>query len=253
MPRPKLKPWAIRGLAVLFWLALWQMAALSVGQEFLLASPLAVLRSLVGLLARPAAWLAALHSALRILLGFGSALAFALLLSALAHRYSPVRELVAPLVAAARAVPVASFVILALILVSSAWLSALIAFVIGFPVIYTAALAGLSARDKQLQEMAQVFHVPLRRRLLALTLPQLAPHLRAGAVTALGLCWKSGIAAELIGIPRGSIGEQLYTVKVGYRTAELFAWTIIIVLASLLFTALLRALMDAFFSRLEQL
>ena len=101
--------------------------------------------------------------------------------------------------------------------------------------------------------MAKVFRVPFLRRLFYLNLPQLMPYLRAGAVTALGLCWKSGVAAEVIGIPGGTIGEALYRVKVNYYTADLFAWTIIIVALSLLSTALIRGLMDLGIRRLEGL
>ena len=242
--RTKINSRAARLLAVLFWLLVWQLAALLVGYEFLLASPLSVLGSLFALLLKGSTYLVALHSTLRVLLGFLSALMLALALSALATRFTLVKTLIAPLVAAARAVPVSSIVILAIILVSPRWLTALIAFVIGFPVIYTNLMEGLKARDKKLQEMAQVFAVRPILRLKLITLPQLLPYLRAGELTALGLCWKSGVAAEVIGIPRGSIGEQLYSVKVNYYTADLFAWTVIIVLLSLLCERLLRLLLD---------
>ena len=251
--RLKFKPRSLRLLAVLFWLLVWQLAALAVGQEFLLASPLKVLASLIKLLADGDTYQAALLSTLRILLGFLAGFVIALLLAAGSSSFSLIRALAAPPVALARSVPVASFVILAIILVSSRWLSTLIAFVIGFPVIYANVMEGLAARDRQLQEMAQVFQVPLGRRLVFLTLPQLAPYLRAGGVTALGLCWKSGVAAEVIGIPRGSIGEHLYMVKVNYLTADLFAWTAIIIGLSLLTTALLKRLMNLLFSRLARL
>ena len=248
-----MKDKAARLLSALFWLAVWQGLAMAVGHEFLLASPLAVIRSLARLLLEGATYMAALYSSLRILLGFLAALVFALVLAAGARKSRLVRELAAPLVSAARAVPVASFIILAIILVSTRWLSALIAFVIGFPVIYANALEGLANQDAQLAEMAGVFRVPPLRRLFYINLPQLAPYLRAGAMTALGLCWKSGIAAEVIGIPRGSIGERLYSVKVNYYTADLFAWTIIIVLLSLACSALFKRLLDLGFRGLERL
>lgn len=241
---------AAKLLAVLFWLFIWQLAALLVGHEFLLASPISVLGSLFRLLLTGGTYLVALHSTLRVLLGFVAALLMALLLSAWATRSSVVKNLLSPLVAMARAVPVSSFVILAIILVSTRWLSALIAFVIAFPVIYTNLLEGLAARDMKLTEMAQVFKVSSLSRLKMITLPQLMPYLRSGALTALGLAWKSGVAAEVIGIPRGSIGEKLYSVKVNYYTADLFAWTIIIVLLSLFSARLLRLVLDKGLKRL---
>lgn len=249
----KKRPQAYRTFAVLFWLLLWQLAAMAVGHEFLLASPLEVFKSLTRLLLLAGTYRAALRSLGRILLGFLAGLVFAVLLAAGSSKSALVRELAAPLVSAARSVPVASFVILAIILVSTRWLSSLIALVIGFPVIYINLMEGLHHRDVKLAQMAQVFRVPFFRRLLFVNLPQLMPYLRAGAVTALGLCWKSGVAAEVIGIPTGTIGEQLYRVKVNYYTADLFAWTIIIVALSLLSTALFKGLMDLGIRRLEGL
>ena len=50
---------------------------------------------------------------------------------------------------------------------------------------------------------------------------------------ACGLCWKSGVAAEVIGLPSGSIGERLYDAKIYLNTGEVLAWTLVIVLISL--------------------
>jgi NitT/TauT family transport system permease protein len=48
------------------------------------------------------------------------------------------------------------------------------------------------------------------------------------------MCWKAGVAAEVIGLPSGSIGERLYQSKIYLETAQLFAWTAVIILASVL-------------------
>jgi NitT/TauT family transport system permease protein len=242
---PELNRKTSRLLAILFWMSVWQLAAIAVSQEFLLTSPLRVLERLYVLLQQSDTYAAALLSGGRILLGFLSGAAFGILLALLSQRFRLVRELALPLVNALRAVPVASFVVLAIILVSSSWLSTLIAFVIGFPVIYENAAAGLAQTDRSLDEMGRVYRLGAVRRLTYIKLPQLLPYLRAGALTALGLCWKSGIAAELIGIPQGTIGEKLYSVKVNYFTADLFAWTVIIVLLNSLTAYLLKRLLNA--------
>ncbi len=238
-------------LSVLFWLFAWEIAALAVGQEFLLASPFAVLRRLFLLLALPGTWLTLLLSSFRILAGFFLSLFFGAALAFLSFRHAPVRRLLLPPIYALRAVPVANFVLLAVILVPLAWLSTLIAFLTAFPVLYTGMLESLQHRDHALDEMARVFRVPAGRRLSRLTLPQLLPTLRADTATALGLSIKSGVAAEVIGIPRGSIGEQLYSVKVNFLTADLFAWTLIIVLINLLFASLLRKMLNVLEKRLK--
>ena len=98
--------------------------------------------------------------------------------------------------------------------------------------------------NKQLLEMAKVFRLPLGRRLRAIWLPAVLPAFRQGCSVALGICWKSGVAAEVIGLPDGSIGDALYRAKITLSTGELFAWTFVIILLSAVFEKLFLALLD---------
>ena len=226
--RHSLKLWA-----VLIWLLVWQLASMAVGKEILLVSPVrTVIR--FGELAREAAfWRTAAYTLTRILLGFALAAAAGILTAVLAARFPAVRDLMAPLILTVKSVPVASFIIVALIWVSSKRLSVLIAFLMGFPVLYTNLLDGILAVDPKLSEMAAVYRLTLHRRLLHVILPQVMPFLRAGCALALGFCWKSGIAAEVIGTPVGSVGEKLQRAKVYLETPDLFAWTLAIILLSM--------------------
>lgn len=239
--KPRVRLWA-----VLVWLAVWQAAAMLVGHDFLLASPLASALRFCALARTAAFWEAALYSLLRIFSGFllgllaGSVCAFC---SAAFPRF---RELLAPLWLILRAIPVASFVIVALIWVPSRYLSVLISFLIVFPLIYAGVLSEIERADPRLLEMARLMRMPrLRRWVYVILLPALGS-LQNLYASAMGLAWKSGIAAELISIPSGSIGERLYTAKVYLMTGDLFAWTALIVLLSAacakLFALLLRAL-----------
>ena len=100
------------------------------------------------------------------------------------------------------------------------------------------------AADPQLLEMAKVFRLPLARRVKAIWLPAILPAFRQGCSVALGICWKSGVAAEVIGLPDGSIGDALYRAKITLSTGELFAWTFVIILLSAGFEKLFLALLD---------
>ena len=103
---------------------------------------------------------------------------------------------------------------------------------IAFPVLYQNTLTGLCHTDPQLLEMARLFRVPFARRLWGIYLPSAMPYLRSGMNIAIGLCWKSGVAAEVIGMPSGSIGEKLYQAKIYLETPDLFCWPLTIVLLS---------------------
>ena len=64
--------------------------------------------------------------------------------------------------------------------------------------------------------------------------PGMLPAFSSGCVSAMGLAWKSGIAAEVLSQPSLAIGTNLYNSKVYLETAELFAWTLVVILLSLL-------------------
>ncbi len=208
--------------AVAFWLLVWQIAAMVMDQPLLLVSPWETLRRLSALALEPVFWRSIAFSVGKIILGFGLSCVLGIALAALAYRFSWVRQLLSPLTATIKAIPVASFVILALLWVSSKNLSILISVMIGFPVIYLNTLTGLDSVDHKLIQMAQVFRVPVRKQIGVVYFSQVLPFLRSGLNVAVGLCWKSGVAAEVIGLPSGSVGQQLYNAKVYLETADLF-------------------------------
>ena len=242
--------------AVVFWLAVWQCAAMAVGQEVFLVSPLQALHTLLGLLPRKEFWQRVCFSSGRILLGFALGTVVSAVLAAAAESCPAAETLLAPVMQLVKATPVASFIILALVWVRGSSLSVLISFLMVLPVMYSAVRTGIESADPQLLEMAQVFRLPLGRRLRAVWLPAVLPAFRQGCSVALGICWKSGVAAEVIGLPDGSIGDALYRAKITLSTGELFAWTFVIILLSVgfekLFLALLRCAEKALLGEVPQ-
>lgn len=169
-----------------------------------------------------------------------------MLLGGAAYRFPFFRELISPVISLMKAVPVASFVILALIFMGSKNLALLIVFLLVIPIVYYNTLSGFQSTDRDLLEMAQVFRIPAGKRLTGIYRPALRPFLVSAAQTSIGMSWKSGVAAEVIGVSAGSIGEQLYLSKIYLETADLFAWTIMIIVLSMLcekaFTGILKML-----------
>ena len=230
--------------AVLLWLAVWQAAAMAIGQEVFLVSPVQALRTLLELLPRADFWQRVGFSSGRILGGFGLGVVCSVVLAVAAEVWPAAEILLAPVMQLVKATPVASFIILALVWVRGSSLSVLISFLMVLPVLYGAVRTGIRSADGQLLEMAKVFRLPLGRRLRTVWLPAVLPAFRQGCSVALGICWKSGVAAEVIGLPNGSIGDALYRAKITLSTGELFAWTFVIILLSAAFEKLFLAALD---------
>ncbi len=229
--------------AVAFWRALWQWAAAAVGQAVFLVSPLRAAQTLAKLLPTADFWERVAFSSGRILLGFALGCVCSTLLAVASRLCRAVEVLLDPVMQLVKSTPVASFVILALVWVRGRELSVLISFLMALPVQYGAVRTGIAAADVRLLEMARVFRLPAARRLRAIWLPAVLPAFREGCRTALGLCWKRGVAAEVLGLPDGSIGDALNRAKITLSSGELFAWTFVIICLAAAFEKLFLALL----------
>ena len=238
--------------AALLALAAWQGAAALVGNGLLLAGPWQVAVRLLTLVREADFWATVLFSFSRIAAGFLLAFALGAAAAAASARFPAVGVLLRPWIAAAKAVPVASFIILSFLWLSGRQLAVFISFLMAFPILYANLLEGIRAADPQLLQMADAFRLTRGQRLRVVYLPQLRPYLTSGCSTALGLAWKAGVAAEVIGVVSGSIGGKLYEAKIYFLTADLFCWTLVIVLASALLERASLLLIDSGYRRLTR-
>ena len=205
-------------MAVFFWITIWQFASMYLGQEILLASPVSVVRKLFELIFTGNFWQSVGFSFVRIVTGFLLAMFLGIFLAVLAYWSKTVEILIAPVIAVVKSTPVASFIILCLIWIPSRNLSVFISFLMVLPVIYT-----------------NILEVNPERRIRYIYVSQVLPYFLSACRLSLGMCWKAGVAAEVIGVPSGSIGEKLYNAKIYLNTPDLFAWTIVIIVISFVF------------------
>ena len=225
---------ALRLGAVAVWLLLWQLASMAVGLPLLLPSPLAVLLRLGQLCTGADFWLTVASSLLRILLGFLLGVLFGTALAGLCWRFRLIDALARPLLGVLKSTPVASFIILALVWVKTTWLATVISFIMVLPLVYANVREGIDSADRQLLEMAQVFRLSRRKTFRYCYLPAILPFFLSAISSALGFAWKSGIAAEVLGRPARAIGSQIYDSKIYLETPDLFAWTLVVILLSVL-------------------
>lgn len=248
----RVKKAALTAAAVVFWLLVWQIAAVCLNNKILLVSPVDVAGRLVRLIPMGEFWESILFSAGRILLGFALGMTVGCLLAWASGKVKFIRILFSPLVSVMKSIPVASFTILALIWIGSRDLSVLVSFLICVPIVYSNMLEGIDSLDPKLKEMSKIFRIPVWKRFTGVYLSQLLPYFRSAVRLAIGLCWKSGVAAEVIGIPSGSIGEKLFESKVYLETADLFAWTLVVIVFSWLCEKLFVALVALLWRRVER-
>ena len=233
---------------LLFWLAVWQLAALRVGTQLLLPEPAAVLRRVWQLAASADFWETAAVSLLRISLGSLGGMVLGTLLAVLTSRFRLLHTLFAPVLTVVKSTPVASFIILALIWMGRDVLPSFIALLMVLPLVWTNVGAGIASTDRALLQVAQVFGFSRLKTLRRVYVPSVMPYFVSAFRAALGLAWKAGIAAEVLTLPKRSIGARLYESKLYLETVDLFAWTLVVIICSL---AIERLAMSAI-SRLDR-
>ncbi len=224
-----------KSIAWVFAIGLWQISAMLIDRQILLVSPIDVMHRLSSLVFEPDFWSSVGFSFLRIISGFLMSLIVGIVLAVISSKFEFFKFMLEPFITIIKAVPVASFIILALIWLNSSSLAVFISFLMVLPIIYTNILNGLLATDKKMLEMAKSFSVSFNKKVKYIYLPHIRPYFISACSLGLGLSWKAGIAAEIIGIPQGSMGEKLYSAKVLLNTPDLFSWTVVIVIASIIF------------------
>ena len=221
-------------LATLFWVAVWHILAVSMGNTLLLPTPVQVVKRLWELMAMESFWKTAVMSIGRILMGAVAALVLGVVLAVMTTTSSLLQALVEPLMTAVQATPVASITILVLIWLERDYVPVLICAMMILPVVWNNVCVGIRTTDPKLLEMAKVYRLGKIQILRRIYVPSVMPYFRAACSSGLGLGWKAGIAAEVLTVPKASIGKMISESKLYLMTEELFAWTLVVVVLSLL-------------------
>lgn len=234
-----------------FWLGVWQFGAFAIdlalsgkGNELLLPYPATVLSALLSMAGSGVFWLTALSSLARVLAGMAAGTALAFLLAVVTCLSPLADELLSPAIRVIRATPVASFILLVLLWVQRDWVPVVIAALMVLPVVWANVSRGIREVDPQLLELARAYRFSRGKTLRLIYLPSLRPYVLSAVTTAMGLAWKSGVAAEVLCLPRISIGTQIFYTKYYLDISQLFAWTVVVVGMSLVMERLLTAALN---------
>ena len=228
----RVKAAAAAGAVAAFWLAAWMLVAALVAQPLILPGPGAVVMALLHLVCDGGTWAILAGSGARILGGLALAAVCGGVLAGVSARSRAFARLVAPALSFVKATPVACVVVLLLIWLGSARVSIAAVFLMALPGVYFSLAEGLSQVNKPLEQMFRLHGVRGWRLFCAHTWCEVLPFVLSCAKAVIGMSWKAGVAAELIGMATGTVGERIYQAKLLIETADLLAWTVLVVAAS---------------------
>lgn len=225
---------------LIFWFLIWELCSLFINNPLLLPSPMEVLEVLYVLIGKVYFWKSVFSSIFRVLAGLLFSITMGMLTGVAAGLIKFIEELLQPFLVVIKATPVMSIIILALVWFRSSNVVVFTTILICFPIIYTNVLQGIKAVDINLIQMAKIYNVRKKYIIKDIYLPSIRHYVISGILMCLGLGWKVAVASEILSTPKYSIGLNLLTAKSTLETAELFAWTIVVVLLSFIFEAIFK-------------
>lgn len=228
-------------LVGLLWLALWQAAAAAVENGLLLPGPADTARALAGLTLTGKFYLNIGWTVFRCLLAMLLSFAAGVLCAGAAYRWTTIKSILSLPVAFFKAVPVMAIVIYVILLAESDWVAVIVCFFMCFPIVYTNILAGLESMPGEYLELAKVFGLNGGQVIRLIYIPGLLPHIKSAVSLIAGISWKAVVAAEVLSIPKYSLGYEMLSSKYYLETANLFAYIVVIVVLSLAFEKIIKA------------
>ena len=219
--------------SLFFWLALWVIISYKVSNSFLFPSPKDTIKVLSELVVDGKFWLISLRSFGRIILGIIVAVVIGVSIAVITSRSKLTDVLMSPVLSAVKATPVASFIILISIWLDKNNLPVFITALIVLPVVCTNISVGIRSVSRVLTEVAEVYKLPVSKKITKLYIPSIMPYFLAAMKASLGMAWKAGIAAEVLSPPTYAIGTQLSYAKTYLEMPTMFAWTFVVIIFSL--------------------
>ena len=229
-----IKPVFRTALILLFWLGVWSIASYRFGKPLLFPAPLTVIKRLWELLLTKEFYLITANSLFNILYGILVAVLCGCVLSVITSKFRLLRAAILPIMNVIKATPVASFILLTLILLGAESVPSFITALIVIPLVWTNLDEGFAQIDPLLIEVSRVYAFSPWKRLTSLTFPSLKPYFLSAMRASIGLAWKAGVAAEILAMPLNSIGTEIYEARMYLEVVDMFAWTLLVILLSVL-------------------
>ncbi|MBI3457128.1 MAG: ABC transporter permease [Candidatus Rokubacteria bacterium] len=219
-------------------LVVWELVARRYG-PYVLPSPGSVVRGLATIIQTGELWKHTGASLYRIALGFGGALAVAVLLGLAAFLWGPVRVAVRDLVTVLNSTSVFVWIVVSLIWFGLTDMAPIFTtFMITLPVVGANVVEGVESVDRRLLEMGQVYRLSGWEKFRSIVIPSTIPYLVAGMKVGFGLALKVSVVAEIFGVTTG-IGYIMNYSREILATQMVFVWAVVMICIMLLTDKLL--------------
>jgi NitT/TauT family transport system permease protein len=226
--------------SILLFVFLWLLLIDVINHPLIMPSLSSVLRSVIGILTSLQTLEIILMTLFRLVISILLSLGIGVLLGILSGIIPEISWLLKPHVTVLRTIPVISIIVILLVLFGFNIAPYVITFLMVFPIIYQASYEGIRHMDHELKDVYRLEQHDLKLAIKYLYLPMITPYITLSILQSFGLGLKVLVMAEYLSQTRNSIGNALYLSKVNLEYDQVFGWSIVLILLSLLFETIFR-------------
>ncbi|MDO4500824.1 MAG: ABC transporter permease subunit [Erysipelotrichaceae bacterium] len=183
-------------------------------------------------------------SLFRVFIGLLTSFILALLLSLLSYFNKTIKEFFEPVYLLLKTIPNVTYIIVSLLWLGRNGSVLLVSALVVFPILYNSILNALFNIDKELIEITDTYNGSNIYKIRKIYLPLIRNDILLSLKNSCSLGFKVAIMAEILSQVKTGIGRELHFARINYLMADIFAWTIIIIVISYLIDYLLNKLIS---------
>lgn len=211
------------------------------GNDFVVPSISSVLKDIVKLLTDGKSLLLIGKTILKLLLALCTAFIISFDLSILSYKSSKFKSFISPVISLIRTMPVATFVVILLILIGSKKAPIIITLFVLIPIIYEALLNSFQTIDKDILEETKLVSNINLRIILTIFVPIKVKNILSTLLSSCGLGLKVLIMSEVITQSSNTIGGIIANEKGSFfNMTRVFSWTLILIIMVMIIELLIR-------------
>ena len=211
----------------------WQVVALIINNDIYIPTIGQTISSLIEIANEDRFYSDDLLSIGRTIISFIVAFLLALILGLGAYSFRIVKNFLKPINALLQSIPNLVLIVLALIWFNKDNTPYIVGFTVVFPILYDSVLGAMRGIDKGIIEMANIYNISIREKILKIYMPSIIFRLVPIMISTFSLAFKVVIAGEVHGQPKYGIGTMIQIEKNNFNTPGVFAWLIVILIISL--------------------
>lgn len=241
-----MKKYILGSLSIILLIMIWFLYAVYIDNIYILPGPLKVFQSFITLLVTFQTYKIIFFTLFRLLIAFIISGVLGIFLGILAGNSKSLDYFLNPVVSTLRTLPVASIIIIIIILMGRNNSLYIITFLMIFPLVYEASKQGVTNISQSLKNNIAIENHPKYTILTRIQLPLAMPYIRTSLFQSIGLGFKVIVMAEFISQTNIGIGKELFNGSISINYHIVFAWTLIIIIIVFLFEIILKNIQKAY-------